>query len=371
MTYSTIARDEKKPENSGRLIAGAAVLSCLLVSVVVNAAGSVPIVQPTTSLASDTAPAPPAAAAKPKTEPTNCGHDPSLPCSAQDFLDILDQQNWTLHKPLPVDPNKNDCAKDPLRTKEPDIQQGFKRDGNQYDVVGDFATPGACGSRVSADPRVFGPHTWKTFHTMAVNYHSPPTEAAVNACTNFLTALPYLIPCAHCAWDLGQFIQTNVDKHGLFDSDCRGATTEDYDESLCLKPEEACKSQRTFVSFFVRAQNNVNHHVHPCRSSFTIKQAYDTYEKEDGCAHNVVWGYKQLCGGGYASATPRRIPRKDLWPDRKERERRPRAVRPTTAPTTRTVAARKPLLAVAASSARPKATRAVRVAPDFCPGGWA
>ena len=82
---------------------------------------------------------------------------------AQDFLDILDQQNWTLHKPLPVDPNKNDCAKDPLRTKEPDIQQGFKRDGNQYDVVGDFATPGACGSRVSADPRVFGPHTWKTF----------------------------------------------------------------------------------------------------------------------------------------------------------------------------------------------------------------
>jgi hypothetical protein len=86
-----------------------------------------------------------------------------------------------------------------------------------------------------------------------VNYHSPPTEVAVDACTNFLNALPYLIPCAHCAYDLGQFIRTNANKNGLFDSECGGATTEDFDESLCLKPEEACKSQRTLVSFFVRA----------------------------------------------------------------------------------------------------------------------
>jgi len=147
---------------------------------------------------------------------------------------------------------------------------------------------------------VFGPHTWKTFHTMAVNYHSPPTEVAVDACTNFLNALPYLIPCAHCAYDLGQFIRTNANKNGLFDSECGGATTEDFDESLCLKPEEACKSQRTLVSFFVRAQNNVNQHVHPCRPRFTIMQAYNTYAEEHICAHSVVWGSKQICGGGYA-----------------------------------------------------------------------
>ena len=41
------------------------------------------------------------------------GHDASSPCSAQDFLDILDQQNWTLHEPVAVDPNADDCAKNP------------------------------------------------------------------------------------------------------------------------------------------------------------------------------------------------------------------------------------------------------------------
>ena len=54
------------------------------------------------------------------------------------------------------------------------------------------------------------------------------------------------------------------------------------DSSLWIpvSPRAFCYTSRvllgTFVSFFVRAQNNVNHHVHPCRSSFTIKQAYDT-----------------------------------------------------------------------------------------------
>jgi len=238
-----------------------------------------------------------------KSEPTNCGHDPSSPCSAQDFIDILNQQNWTLHQPDPVDPNKNECARNPWSTKNNEIVQGFDKVGpEEYEVVppeGGFP-PGTCGSQPSWDPRVFGPDTWKTFHTMSVNYHSPPTEAAVDACTGFLKALPYLIPCAHCAWHLGEFIRTNEDKNGLFDPECSGATTEAFDESLCLAPEEACKSQRTLVSFFVRAHNNVNQHVHPCRTPFTIKQAYDTYAEEHICAHSVIWGSKQICGGPYA-----------------------------------------------------------------------
>ena len=94
------------------------------------------------------------------------------------------------------------------------------------------------------------------------------------------------------------------DKNGLFDESCGGATgvPGSFDESLCLAPEEACKSQRTLVSFFVRAHNNVNQHTHPCRPRFTIKQGYDTYQEEYICAHSVVWGTKQLCGGGYSPA---------------------------------------------------------------------
>ena len=45
-----------------------------------------------------------------------------------------------------------------------------------------------------------------------------------------------------------------------------------------------------------------NRFTHPCRPRFTIKQGYDTYQEEYICAHSVVWGTKQLCGGGYSPA---------------------------------------------------------------------
>ena len=32
----------------------------------------------------------------------------------------------------------------------------------------------------------------------------PAPAANEKPCTNFINALPYLIPCSHCAWDLGQ-----------------------------------------------------------------------------------------------------------------------------------------------------------------------
>ena len=67
------------------------------------------------------------------------------------------------------------------------------------------------------------------------------------------------------------------------------------DDQTYLRPKKA-------TSFFVRAHNNVNQHTHPCRPRFTIKQGYDTYQEEYICAHSVVWGTKQLCGGGYSPA---------------------------------------------------------------------
>ena len=141
----------------------------------------------------------------------------------------------------------------------------------------------------------------------------------------------------------------NKDKNGLFDESCGGATgvPGSFDESLCLAPEEACKSQRTLVSFFVRAHNNVNQHTHHCRPRFTIKQGYDTYQEEYICAHSVVWGTKQLCGGGYSPAVDSR---KERSPDR--RERGGPTARTTTGSTRTRAASRKPLLPVAPSSAR-------------------
>ena len=221
MNFNTIPDDQtylrpKKATTSnlkGRLV-GAAVLSFVIACLATTGTtgASATIIQPTTSLASEPAPAanekpaPPAPAADQKAKPT-CGRDANSPCSAQDFIDILDQEGWTARQPQPVDPNKNECASNPWGIGS-DIQQGFKKvHSNEYESVGDGPLdfpPGSCGSRVSWDPRVFGPHTWKTLHTFAVNYHSPPTEAAVDACTNFINALPYLIPCSHCAWDFGQ-----------------------------------------------------------------------------------------------------------------------------------------------------------------------
>ena len=225
--YSTIPDDQaivlpKKGTNfKGRLVSYAA-LAFALGAIVATSVGtaSAPVTQIQPSLASEPAPAanekpapaaaaskpaPPAPAANQKAKPT-CGHDNSSPCSAQDFIDILDQEGWTNRSPLQVDPKKNECATNPWSIGS-DLVNGFKEVDGKYESVGegllDFP-PGSCGSRPSWDSRVFGPHTWKTLHTFAVNYHSPPTEAAVDACTNFINALPYLIPCSHCAWDLGQ-----------------------------------------------------------------------------------------------------------------------------------------------------------------------
>ena len=210
----TYLRPKKATTNNlkGRLV-GAAVLSFVIACLATTGTTgtSETSIQPV-SFASEPAPAanekpvPAAPAADQKAKPT-CGHDKNSPCSAQDFIDILDQEGWTNRSPLQVDPNKNECATNPWSIGS-DLVNGFKEVDGKYESVGegllDFP-PGSCGSRPSWDSRVFGPHTWKTLHTFAVNYHSPPTEAAVDACTNFINALPYLIPCSHCAWDLGQY----------------------------------------------------------------------------------------------------------------------------------------------------------------------
>jgi len=154
----------------------------------------------------------------------------------------------------------------------------------------------------SADPRHWGPLAWRTFHTFAANYPCPPTQMAYQACINFTYALPYMIPCIYCGWDFGEFINVNTQLSGTYDDKCMGSRSNEngQDESLCLRPEEACKSQESLTSFFVRAHNNVNSFHHPCEPRWTVERTFKEYKTVHlFCPHNVVVGTKQVCRGFY------------------------------------------------------------------------
>jgi len=154
----------------------------------------------------------------------------------------------------------------------------------------------------TGDPRVFGPYLWRSIHTIASNYPCPPTEQAYQACLNFTYALPYMIPCSHCGWHFADFILLNKASSNKYADNCMGsrANEKGEDESLCLSPEEACKSQDSLMSFFVRAHNTVNNWTHPCESRWTVQQAFDQYKTlRSFCSHNTVIGKKQICRGFY------------------------------------------------------------------------
>ena len=151
---------------------------------------------------------------------------------------------------------------------------------------GTLADPhGACATKdkpfATTDPRAFGPTLWKAFHMIAANFPSPPTKAAHQACVAFITALPYLVPCRHCGWDLGEFIKYNIDHEDDTDYNirqgCFGFSNEtgDFTEP-CESPERACMSTYRLTSFFARAHNNVNSHTKPCRKPYTPRKRRST-----------------------------------------------------------------------------------------------
>ncbi len=59
-------------------------------------------------------------------------------------------------------------------------------------------------TRTTADPRVFGPYTWRTLHRFMQFYPVAPTAQTQQSCVNFVNALPFLIPCPHCGYDFSQ-----------------------------------------------------------------------------------------------------------------------------------------------------------------------
>mmetsp|Transcript_87182 Transcript_87182/g.241764 ORF Transcript_87182/g.241764 Transcript_87182/m.241764 type:complete len:492 (+) Transcript_87182:50-1525(+) len=151
-------------------------------------------------------------------------------------------------------------------------------------------SPGTLGKctlpRTSADPRIFGPWAWPAFHIMAQNYPTDPTPEVRASCVSFIYSIPYMLPCQHCGHDFDDFIQVNVRNAGSETPECAGADG----ESICTKPEDACSTRESLVSFFVRAHNNVNSHVHPCREKWTIANATYEYTNRSACLHNIIWG---------------------------------------------------------------------------------
>jgi hypothetical protein len=62
---------------------------------------------------------------------------------------------------------------------------------------------GACGERSTADPRVWGPEAWRTLHVFAQNYPTDPSQQAIEACANFINALPFMLPSALAGYTMG------------------------------------------------------------------------------------------------------------------------------------------------------------------------
>lgn len=63
---------------------------------------------------------------------------------------------------------------------------------------------GTCGKRTSADPRVFGPPTWRTLHIFAEHYPVQPLPDVQRGCVNFINALPFLLPCPYSGYGFSQ-----------------------------------------------------------------------------------------------------------------------------------------------------------------------
>jgi len=165
--------------------------------------------------------------------------------------------------------------------------------GDAGSAVEGALPPGECSLLATSDPRVFGPHTWETLHTMSQNYPEKPNDITRAHCQNFVESLPYMLPCEHCGYHLKEFIAMNARHDGLSDDKCMGVAG----ESTCMSPENACQSKHALSNFFVRAHNNVSEQTHPCRKRFSDSDASQRYTRDFHCTSNIVWGDLELDRG--------------------------------------------------------------------------
>ena len=123
--------------------------------------------------------------------------------------------------------------------------------GVPLESISNFAM-GECGVRTTADPRVFGPPTWRTLHIAAQNYPTEPIDTVKAACVAFVNSVAYMLGCPHCGYDFIQFIKTNDLYEGKdpWNPACKGS--QQYNMP-CQGPTTACENQANLVNFFLRA----------------------------------------------------------------------------------------------------------------------
>ena len=152
---------------------------------------------------------------------------------------------------------------------------------------------GACGTRRVDDPRVFGPETWRTLHRFAAGYPPSPSRATLAACAAFLTALPSMLPCSRCGADFAAFLAVNEAHAGTPHPACRPQPAWG---GACTDLATTCGSRAGLVSFLIRAHDNVNALVNPCREPWTPRRAAEAYGVAQGfCASTIVVGNRTLC----------------------------------------------------------------------------
>ncbi len=135
-------------------------------------------------------------------------------------------------------------------------------------------SPWYCGVVKTDDPRVFGPHTWPTFHVMAQNYPIKANSVTAQHCTNFLRAIPFMLPCNDCGNHFREFLNLYTK----------------------LNPGvNICSGKNELVKFLVEAHNNVSKRTHPDRKLWTSEDAAKKYSTADVCFHSGVWRGPGIC----------------------------------------------------------------------------
>ena len=116
----------------------------------------------------------------------------------------------------------------------------------------------------TGEPVIFGPPLWKSLHIMAENYPTQPNQKQQTNCVNFVSALPYMLPCEDC-----------------------GSHLLKEEQSIQNLPT-VCSSRSNLRSFFVDAHNNVNKHLG--KSIWDVKKAEKKYKTQRSWKNvSCVW----------------------------------------------------------------------------------
>lgn len=124
-----------------------------------------------------------------------------------------------------------------------------------------------CPKKGSFNPRVWGPPTWYTLHLMGENYPKKPNKEHIKACHNFMTGLPYMLPCGECGYHLKEF-----------------------EKGMNYKKE--CGSRKNLRKFLLKAHNNINKHEK--KPIWNVTEVEDQYSSVPFCeTDNSTWPSKK------------------------------------------------------------------------------